>query len=268
MSLYIKESPEYLNESLKSICNQTLLPVEIILVIDGDISSEQRKIVEYWQACFPCVFKVIAIPHNVGLSAALNFGLNHCTSEYVVRMDTDDICFNDRFEVISKYVKDNPDIDIIGSFARKIDEKGNVGSIIKVPSDSERISKLIWACPMIHPTVCYKKDKIIKIGGYKPEAGPRQDDYDLWYRCAFAGYKFYNIPKPLLYYRYSAQNVKRNNIKVGYYRLLVGLKGNKKLKLGFFANIGVLVPFIRSLFPYPLNFWIYRVLNYVNPRNY
>ena len=268
MSLYSKESVDYLDSSLKSICYQTLLPDEIVLVLDGQITNKQSEVIKKWQSFYSGKFHLVNISENVGLSSALNHGLKHCENDYIVRMDTDDICISERFEVISKYVKDNPDIDIVGSYARKIDEHGNVGSIMKVPIGSGKIFKLIWTCPMIHPTVCYKKDKIIKVGGYDPTAGPRQDDYDLWYRCAIAGYKFDNIPIPLLYYRHSEQSVKKNNVKVGYHRLLVGLKGNKMLKLGLLANIGVVVPFIRSLFPYPLNVWIYRILDFVNPRNY
>ncbi len=120
---------------------------------------------------------------------------------------------------------------------------------------------------MIHPTVCYRKDKILALGGYNPEAGPRQDDYDLWFRYAEAGYTFANIPKPLLLYRFTDDQVRKNTLKVGYYRLRVGFKGNRVLKAGPVAYLGVMVPFVRALLPYPLNVWFYKLLSKVNPRN-
>ena len=40
LSLYIKERPEYLRQSLDSVFNQTLKPTEVVLVLDGPITDE------------------------------------------------------------------------------------------------------------------------------------------------------------------------------------------------------------------------------------
>ena len=39
MSLYIKEKPEYLDQAVKSMVDQTLKPDEIVIVKDGKITS-------------------------------------------------------------------------------------------------------------------------------------------------------------------------------------------------------------------------------------
>ena len=73
----------------------------------------------------------------------------------------------------------------MGAYATKIDECGNnLEEVIKVPVSHEDIVRLVWTCPLNHPTVMYRKNAILSVGGYKPDAGPRQDDYDLWFRCA------------------------------------------------------------------------------------
>ena len=127
--------------------------------------------------------------------------------------------------------------------------------------------RLIWTCPMNHPTVMFRKDKILSVGGYNSDAGPRQDDYDLWFRCAAKGLRFANIPESLLYYRFFSDSVKKNNIKVGWYRMKVGLRGCRHLHLPIMAHIGVCVPFIRSLLPYPINVYFQNLMNRINPRN-
>ena len=69
---------------------------------------------------------------------------------------------------------------------------------------------------MNHPTVMYRKNAILSVGGYKPDAGPRQDDYDLWFRCAEKGLHFANISEPLLHYRFFAESVRKNSIEEKY----------------------------------------------------
>ena len=265
MSVYIKEKPAYLRLSLQSLKEQTLPPNEVVLVQDGPITAELENVIAEFQTSLP--IKLVNLENNQGLSKALNIGLQHCKNDWVARFDTDDICLPKRLKLQAKYIAENPSADIVGGFARRMDEGGELYDLIKAPVGSERIKQLIWTCPMIHPTVCYRKDKIIAIGGYDSKAGPRQDDYDLWFRCAAAGYEFHNIPQPLLLYRFTEANMRRNSLKVGYHRLKVGFRGNKKLGYGLKAYIGVTVPFFRAMLPYPLNIWVYRLLSRFNPRN-
>jgi len=267
ISLYAKERPDYLNQALKSIWNdQNVKPNEIVLVKDGPLTSSLEKVIEdFSKTCN--VLNIISLNNNMGLSKVLNIGLTHCKFDYVARMDTDDICRNDRFEKQLLFLKNNPDVDIVGSFTKKIDETGKELNTMKVPISNKDIQKLIWTCPFIHPSVMFKKKKILSVGSYNPNSGPRQDDYDLWFRCAAAGLKCSNIPENLLYYRFFADNIKKNNIKVGYYRFKVGFKGNMMINAKPIAYLGILVPFIRSLAPYPLNIWLYKFLNKFNPRN-
>lgn len=267
VAIYYRENPNYFDAALTSLYKQTLLPNEIVLVKDGYLNPSLEEVIDKWRKLFRERLKVVALNKNMGLSAALNCGLTQCSNEWVMRMDTDDISLPDRLEITAKYIAENPSADIVGGFARRMDESDKLTGIIKVPVGSERIRQLIWTCPMIHPTVCYRKDKILAVGGYHPHAGPRQDDYDLWFRCAAAGYEFHNIPQPLLLYRFTLANMRRNSLKVGYHRLKVGFKGNHKLGYGLKAYIGVMVPFFRALLPYPLNIWIYRWLSRFNPRS-
>ncbi len=267
MAIYHKESPDYFDLSLESIYTQKYSVEEIVLVKDGPLTVALESVISKWHKLFGSKLKIVGLETNVGLSKALNHGLKHCRFNWVARFDTDDICLPERLELQAKYIAENPLADIVGGFARRMDEDGNLFENIKVPVGSEKIRNLIWTCPMIHPTVCYRKDKILAVGGYDPDAGPRQDDYDLWFRCAAAGYEFHNIPQPLLLYRFTEANMRRNSLKVGYHRLKVGFRGNKKLGYGPKAYIGVMVPFFRAMLPYPLNIWVYKLLHRFNPRN-
>jgi len=98
-------------------------------------------------------------------------------------------------------------------------------------------------------------------------AGPRQDDYELWFRCAKAGLEFHNLSEVLLLYRFNADNIRRNDFRVGFHRMKNGIKGNFSLGYGPFAYLGVIIPFLRGLLPHPLNYWFYKSVSKFNPRN-
>ncbi len=265
LSVYEKEKPHYLVTALESLVSQTLPPDEVVLVYDGPITPDLHAVINSFRDVLP--LKPVYLKNNQGLSQALNTGLRHCKNKWVARMDTDDIALPERLAVQAEMIKNNPDIDILGSWATTIDEAGTPKRLLKVPLENTRIRKLVWSCPMIHPTVCFRRDKILALGGYDPKAGPRQDDYELWFRCVKAGYLFANTHQPLLLYRFTDDQIRKNTLKVGYHRLKVGMKGNRMLKAGPTAYVGVMVPFVRTLLPYPLNVWFYKLLAKVNPRN-
>ena len=265
ISLYAGERADYLRLSLESLRVQTLPPDEVVLVHDGPITPELQEVVAEYMEKLP--LRPVYIEQNSGLSHALNAGLKECRNEWVARMDTDDISKPHRLAVLAREIHLHPEADIIGSYARRINEHGKRGGEIHMPSNHETIRKYIWTCPMIHPSVCYKKDKILAVGGYNPDAGPRQDDYELWFRCAKAGYVFHNVPELLIQYRFTRDNIRKNNFRVGLARFKQGIKGNKMLGFGPVAYIGVFVPLFRSMLPYPLNIWFQKLLNNINPRH-
>ena len=44
--VYIKDNPDWLESSLKSIFEQTVLPNEVILVTDGPVTDELNKVIK------------------------------------------------------------------------------------------------------------------------------------------------------------------------------------------------------------------------------
>lgn len=267
MSLYYKEKPNYLEMSLDSVFNNTVAPDQVVMVLDGPIGEELQTIVKRYQSMY-LSFDVYPQEKNQGLSAALNFGLKKCKNELVFRMDTDDICYPDRFEKMLKFYDDNPTLDMAGSFDTIIDETGNIISPVQEePTSYEDIKRLIWTCPFSHPTMTFKKSAILRVGSYNPNSGPRQDDYELWFRCIAGGLYALNYPEPLNYYRFFDDSLQKNSIKVGWWRMKVGLRGCWMCKCSPLAYLGVCFPFIRSLMPLKIRGWLYKITDKYSPRS-
>lgn len=265
MSLYHKENPQYLKLALESVFTQTLSPDQVVLIIDGPIGNQLFEVVEIYRNKYSAL-EVYPQETNKGLSTALNIGLNKCRNEIIFRMDTDDICFNNRFERVLKEYENNPDLELIGSFAIMIDETAHKIKEMHVPINQTDIYRNVWTCPFIHPTVSFKKSSLLRAGNYNPNSGPRQDDYELWFRCVEQGLKCKNIEEPLLYYRFFKDSITRNNIKVGWWRAKVGLKGAFRCRCSPIAYIGVFYPFIRACMPSMIREVMYKISDKLNPR--
>lgn len=265
MSLYFKEKPHYLDTALKSVFEQTVAPNQVVLVLDGPIGAELFEIVKRYQEQYTSL-DVYPQEKNQGLSTALNIGLEKCRNEIVFRMDTDDVCYKNRFERTLQEYQKEPDLELVGSFATMIDEDRKELNGMSAPISQDDIYRKVWTCPFIHPTVSFKKSALLRAGSYNPNSGPRQDDYELWFRCVEHGLKCKNIDEPLLYYRFFKDGIKRNNVKVGWWRAKVGLKGAWRCKCSPIAYIGVCYPLVRACMPMFIREKMYKMANNVNPR--
>ena len=128
MSVYHKEKPEFLKQSMDSIWNQTVQTNNFVLVCDGPLSDELNRVIEEMEAEHKGILDVIRLPENKGLGIALNEGLKHCKNEIVARMDSDDICRNDRCERQMLVFENDPEISIVS---------GTVEEFKETPDDTE-----------------------------------------------------------------------------------------------------------------------------------
>ncbi|PTT03197.1 amylovoran biosynthesis protein AmsE [Pedobacter sp. HMWF019] len=237
MSLFYKEKAEYINDSLKSLYNQTLKPTEIILVKEGTLNQEQNSVLDYWIDKFGCdIIKIVDSGEIKGLPACLNLGINSSTSEYIARFDSDDECLPDRFEKQMGFLRKNPNIDLLGAQIEEFDEsmKISMGKRI-VPTESLEIVKFSkWRCPFNHQTVLYKREVALQLGGY-PLIGVCED-YAFWGLFIVNKFNVANLPDVLvnartgdgLIARRSGINFLKGELKGTRYLYEIGLLGTFK----------------------------------------
>lgn len=209
MSVYIKECPEYLSQSLESMVKQTIMPDEIVIVEDGPLNKGLYQVIEEYKKIYPGLISIIKLPFNKGLGNALEQGLKVVRNEFVARMDSDDISVVNRCEMQLRAFQRLPELAIVGT---QIDEfigrPSNIVSSRIVPSSYKEIIKFSKRrSPFNHPTVMFRKNAVIEAGGYK--AYGRKEDLDLFIRMLQGGYKAINLKKSYLYYRTDINNLKR-----------------------------------------------------------
>lgn len=259
LSIYHKEKPIYLRESLNSLFSQSLLPSEIVLVKDGPLTPELEEVISQYLQKYE-ILKVIALPLNQGLGKALNEGINHCTCELIARMDTDDIAKPNRFERQISIFKEHPEIDVVGAW---IDEfEGDTNNIISTrklpefPSEIYRFAKK--RSPLNHPVAMFRKSAVLNAGGYVHFS--LLEDYYLWIRMLMNGSNFYNIPESLLYFRFSSDMFKRRG---GWKYAWNELRFQNMIrKMGFITSLeflyNIILRFMARIMPNTLRIVLYK----------
>lgn len=210
MSVYYKEKPAYLKNSIESMLNQTIPPDEFVIVKDGPLSRDLDDVIEKFIDENPGLFTIIENKINLGLGPALAKGILASRNSLIARMDSDDYSVNTRCErQLNEFEKD-PTLEMVGSFeAEFIDNIENVISIHSVPETDTEIRKFMRRrCAVLHPTVMYKKQSVINSGNYQDVH--LYEDYDLFARMVLEhNTKTYNIQENLYYIRTSKDFFKR-----------------------------------------------------------
>ena len=209
---FLNTKETYLKQALDSILDQKgYFWMEIIFVNDGsdslhtemakrllrDIESNSRWI----------SIKYIDNKINQGLGYSLNKGTQVARNEIVFRMDTDDIMVPERISIQHDFMKKNPGVPLCGSQIKmfKVDKSNIIGET-KHPSIklnnylmNKKLRENQWL--MNHPTFCFRKSMIIRVGNYDPNIHSMYEDFDLIIRVLKKYKIIYNLPISLLYYR-------------------------------------------------------------------
>lgn len=198
ISVYAKNTPDELFQSIKSIWDdQVLKPSQIVLVEDGCLPNELQKIIDYWEMQEPTIFTVIKLHQNMGLAHALNRGLEFCKYDLVARMDADDVSMPDRFAKQYGYMIHHPDIDVLGGQVEEWDGKLEKRIARKsLPLSHHELQFFTkYRCPFNHPTVIFRKESVVHVGGY-PNC--KLEDNNLWVKMLLNGRKFSNLDSVLV----------------------------------------------------------------------
>ncbi len=261
MSVYVKERPENLKESLDSMFRQTVPPDEIVMVEDGPLTEELYSVLDAYSAQYGECFKRIVNEQNEGLGNALRKGVTACENELIARMDTDDISRSDRCEKQLQAFMQQSDLDVLG---------GQINEFIETPTNV--VGQRIVPCshrdiciflkkrdPFNHPTVMFKKNAVLKAGNYMELH--YNEDYYLWSRMYLCGAVFANLADILLDMRVSKDLYARRG-GYRYYKcqkkMFRFLRKNKIISAGAYFRAKTVRFVVQVLMPNKMRAWAYK----------
>lgn len=193
--LPIKSPAPWLEETLESLKVQTYTDWRLVAVIHGT----DQKVNQVISHSFPNALIVNGRSEG-DVASTLNAGLKMTNAPYIARIDADDLAARERLETQHNYLEDHPEVLAVGTGASLIGPNGeNLGYRSQLEEPQQILKRLRWKSPLIHPSVMYRREKVLSIGGYS-EFVANVEDYDLWLRLGALG-PLGGIDLPLIKYR-------------------------------------------------------------------
>ena len=251
-------APDGLERSLASV--QEDIPIDVILVDDGSTNTFDESRI---RAAFKCGQVLIDyLPENQGVGVAANRGLELAQKEgyeYISRLDCGDICYPGKFKAQLDYLAKNPDVKLLGTWARVVDENGQFRHMLKHPVSYEQIKKKMYLNSMfLNPSVVFSSSVIEKAGNYPYKYRRASQDYAFFFNV-IEHYKAENLPEVLMDYVIESHSIsttkRRLQVKN---RILVVLE---HFYFGWYPIFGLLRGCVLYLFPRRITTFAKQLIN-------
>lgn len=248
-----------IEQSLKSVFNQTYPPAEIVIIDDG--SSDNT-----YDICVSFAKTNLKIPihihqqQNQGVSSARNNGVHLSKYPYIAFLDANDIWLPEKLAVQLPYLQDSQVILVTSSFI-SFTQNGEE-SVIKIPSKLNDFNILYTSNYILPSTVVLCKDNFVKSGGFN-ETYPVAEDLELWLKIWPQG-RFVGVSAPLMRYRNQPNSLSKKVLAMAYSSLRVRWRYRYKGWYGYYFFILtvlklslIIIPFLTFIFgtkPMPQRF--------------
>lgn len=198
--------PSHLMESIQSMLDQTLLDFELLIVDDGGRNDLDAIAAHFGD---PRI-RILHNDGNRGLVHSLNAAVRSARSEYIARMDTDDIAARDRLMKLRDFMEARPEFTVVGSLAVEFSDGNAVGRLLGCAGEKVA-SNLMRGDVPIHPSVMFRRSEVINAGLYDDHH--RAEDLALWCKLHLAGRRIYILDEVLLNYRVNPGDYRKRKLR-------------------------------------------------------
>ncbi|MGM0275390.1 MULTISPECIES: glycosyltransferase family 2 protein [Enterococcus] len=235
-----------IKKAIDSILNQTYQNFEIIICDDCSTDGTWEILKELEET--DSRIQIYQNEKNSKSAYTRNKAINKSSGKYIMQLDDDDYCHEERMEKQVLFLDNHPEYDFVGSNAYLWDQDGIYGELII--KDKPEINDLLKTSPFINPSVMFRKEALESVQGYRvSKETVRGQDYDLYLRLYVNGLRGYNIQEKLVYY-YQDKNY-YNKIswenRIGEFKFRY--RNFKKLKLSPTQYIYIIKPLVALIVP-------------------
>lgn len=242
--------------ALDSLLAQTYDAWKCIMCDDGSVDNTYQIADEYVKK-YPQHFVLIKNKINQGLNITLNNCLAIADTEFVARMDGDDISLPTRFEKEINFLINHPEFDIVSTPMMLFDENGlfRTGTAIEVPTPEQ----IVCNSAICHAPCMIRTRALKAVGGYSIKKSTlRVEDVDLWIRLYSNGSRCYNLSEPLYKMLDDRNAVSRRKFKYRINSTITRWRGCKALNLSVLCYIKCLRPVLIGLLPKSLYLYLHK----------
>lgn len=215
-------------EALDSLYAQTYQNFKIILCDDGSKDNTYQVAKDYAAKHYNII--LIRNEKNMGLNFTLNHCLEYADTEYVARMDGDDISLPTRFEKEIRFLDEHQEYSIVSSPMIYFDDQGEFGRG-KGGFEPQK-QAFIFGTPFCHAPCMVRLEAYKNVDGYSVDKRLlRYEDYNLWMKMYDKGYKGYMLEECLYMMRDDRNATHRRGIKSRFNGIYAHYLAHKRLKL-------------------------------------
>lgn len=192
----------YVKEAVASVLAQDFPDFELLIIDDGSTDNTAEIVSQF--AADPRV-RLLRNEQNMGLIATLHRAYAECRAPLIARMDSDDICAPDRFGKQVAFLREHPEIAILGGAIRFF---GSVApNVFTFPlAHADIHPAMLFYCPLAHPALMFRRELLDQGIMRYDDAFRHAEDYHLWSRLLLQ-VNAANLPDVVLDYRLHAQQV-------------------------------------------------------------
>lgn len=225
----VYNTPEaYLRAAAESLFAQTYDNWELIIADDCS-DNDTAGVLESLNN--PRI-KIIRHDRNRGAAAARNTALSYAKGDFIALLDSDDIAEPRRLQRQLEFLSANSDVDVVGSWFRKIPSAKEV----RVPEkDREIAGHLLFLDNVIGNSTVMFRHRLVDEGLIFFKPGCAAEDFGVWLSLA-GKVKFANIQDVLVEYRWHSENFS-NRQQEAQIRSAAELRAEKWLELASCGDI-------------------------------
>jgi len=228
MPVYNAEA--YLSETLETIQSQTYQNWELFAIDDWSTDKSHDILLDF--AKKDKRIKVYRNGKHRGVAGAANLALSMIKSNYVARMDADDLMHPERIAKQLKFLKENPDVVIVGSQCFLIDQNGQKIGEKKFPTKNNDIVKMIFrSIPIQQPSMMINRSLLPKDFIAYDQNKNTAEEVELLFKLFKYG-KAANLADFLHFYRLHGKNTSLKDPKKTFYLTFL-----TRLKYAYKVNI-------------------------------
>lgn len=235
-----------IRESIDSILAQTYTNWQFVICDDCSTDGTPAILEEYAQS-YPGKFVLLRNEKNVKLAASLNHCLQYAQGEFCARMDGDDYADPTRFEKQVAFLREHPDIQLVGTLMQTFNEK-RLGRIVPYVTFPDKFELRFGPC-FAHATIMTYTAVYQSLGGYTvSKRTVRTQDYDLWFRFYAKGYHGANLQEALYFVREDENAFLRRKAKLYLWATVTRWKGFRMLHYPLKYYPRVCIPLVAMIY--------------------
>ena len=188
---------EKINLCIDSVLKQTFTDFELLIIDNASTDNTAEVIRKYDDERI----RLVVNKENIGPTGSLHKGIDLVNTKYVARLDADDLMLEDRLEKQVKFMEENPEYGIVGSWTRHIDTNGKLYDINKLCVTDKGVRAFLnIESPFYHPAVMIRTS-VLRDNNLNYDLNIRVAvEYKLWNEILRYS-KGCNLPEVLTHYR-------------------------------------------------------------------